>query len=240
MSAKHRLVLFLFEVYKSGYRENYDKTDKLMERLLGSFTMRQRFDLIPKLLDFPFTGSYEFQAPNPFDLLDLDKKLTKDWVKPIIPAKKIDALLEQGLLHHRGARQWAISTLGKLHSLELLTPQQNARFSEVLWDRVDDMGLPDQTCYFKFGFIYLPHPDDIDPVYLFKNYIRGASFHKESTEATASGDNVHWSELVRREAYTTTSDNTASILRDIIGARGIEWSDKDIKSIFQKIIQMLG
>ena len=159
-------------------------TDKLMYRLLDSFTVRQRFDLIPKLLDFPFTESYELHAPNPFDFLDLDEKLTEGWAKPAIPAERIGALLEQGLLPDKSARQWAIFTLGQLHFLDLLTQEQRKRFAAVLWAKLDDTGLPDQTYnrlyYYKFGFTDLPHPDEVNPLSLFRDYIRGASLSEES------------------------------------------------------------
>ena len=215
LSSKHRLLLFLLEVYKSPYRENYDGNNKLMYRLLDSFTVRQRFDLIPKLLDFPFTESYELHAPNPFDFLDLDEKLTEGWAKPAIPAERIGALLEQGLLPDKSARQWAIFTLGQLHFLDLLTQEQRKRFAAVLWAKLDDTGLPDQTYnrlyYYKFGFTDLPHPDEVSPLSLFRDYIRGASLSEEA------------------------------VCRNLVMARGrIEWSDEEIKSIFQKIVKCWG
>ena len=223
LSAKNRLISFLLKIYKSAYRENYDGIDKLTKRLLNAFTVRQRFDLIPKLLDFPFPQSYMLPPSNPFVFLDLDEKLTEDWAKPLIHAEKIEDLFKQGLSADRNARQWAIFTLGQLHLLNLLTPEQSERFAEVLWGKLDDIGLPDQIYdqghYYRFAFVDLPHPPDIDPISLFKNYILGASFYKESTGASAS-------------------DNAVSICRDIVRARRyLEWSDEEAKSIFQKIVK---
>ena len=211
LSSKHRILLFLLEVYKSPYPKNYNGTEKLMRRLLDSFTVRQRFDLIPKLLDFPFTESHEHYAPCPFDFLDLDEKMTEGWAKPTIPAERIDALLEQGLLSDQGARQWAVFTLGHLHFLSLLTQQQRERFADVLWDKLDDTGFPDQTYnrgyYYKFGFVDLPHPDNVNPLSLFRDYVRAASLSEES------------------------------VCRNLIAARErIEWSDEEIKSVFRRIV----
>ena len=182
-----------------------------MKRLLDSFTVRQRFDLIPKLLDFPFTESHEHYAPSPFDFLDLDEKMTEGWAKPTIPAEKIDALLEQGLLPDQGARQWAVFTLGHLHFLDLLNQKQRERFADVLWGKLDDTGFPDQIYnrgyYYKFGFVDLPHPDDVNPLSLFRDYIRGASLSEET------------------------------VCRNLVAARErIEWSDEEIKSIFRRIV----
>ena len=240
LSAKHRLISFLLEIYKLDYRENYDGTDKLIMRLLTAFTARQRFDMIPELLDSPFSGSYNFKNPNPFDFLGLDKKLTKGWAKPSIPAEKIEDLFKRGSSVDRDARQWAVFTLGQLYLLDLLTSEQSEQFAEVLWDRVDDTGLPDQTYYYRFAFLDLPHPRHVNPVSLFKDYVHGSSFHKDSAETEVSGENVHWFELVRREVYsgkTAVPDNTISICRDIIAAKDIKWSDEEIRSIFQRIVK---
>ena len=215
--SKHRLIDFLLKVWKSSYKENYDGIDKLMDRLLRSFTPRQRFGLIPTLLDFPFPESYISNPLNPFDFLHLDKELTKDWTKPVVSAEKIDSLLKKGLSVDQKVRQWAILTVDQLCLLDLLTPKEIARFTDVLWDKVDNTGLPDHTYYYRFAFINLPHPSKVNPVSLFKDYIHGVSFCKTSVAAS-------------------TSDNTISICRDIIRARRyIEWSDEEIKSIFQKI-----
>ena len=208
LSSKRRIFLFLLEVCKSPYRENYDGTERLMKRLLNSFKVRQRFGLIPELLDFPFTESHRHYAPNPFYFLDLDEKTTEGWVKPVIPAEKIDELLKQGVLADQRARQWAVFTLGHLHFLDLLTQGQRERFAEVLWDKLDDTDFPDQTYqghyYYKLD---LPHPDNVNPLSLFRDYIRGASLSEER------------------------------VCRNLIAARGrIEWSDEEIKSIFRRII----
>lgn len=249
LSAKHRLIHFLLEVYKSPYRENYDDTKTLMRRLMASFTMHQQLDLIPELLDFPFTRSYELIAPNPFDFLYIDKKPAEDWARPAIPAEKIDALLAQGLSADRSARQWAIFTLGHLHFLDLLTQDQRRRFADVLWNKLDDTGFPDQTYnqghFHRIAFAALPHPHDVNPVSLFKNYIFNAEFHKEPAKPTVSTENVHRAERIRRDIHSRNDtvrayDNTVSVFRDIVQAKDIEWSDEDIKSMFQKIVECWG
>ena len=149
--------------------------------------------------------------------------MTEDLAKPLIHAEKIEDLFEQGLSADRNARQWAIFTLGQLHLLGLLTPEQSERFAEVLWEKLDGTGLPDQIYdqgyYYRFAFVDLPHPPDIDPISLFKNYVLGASFYKEPAEEPASDDAV-------------------SICRDIIRARRyLKWFDEEIKSIFQEIVK---
>lgn len=207
LPSKRRIFLFLLEICKSPYRKNYDRTERLMKRLLSSFTVRQRFSLIPELLDFPFIESHEYYAPNPFGFLDLDEKMTENCPKPAIPAEKIDALLKQGLMLSQGARQWAFFTLGHLHFLGLLTQEQRKRFADLLWGKLDDTGFPNQGYYFRFSFADLPHPDNVDPLSLFRDYIRGASL----------------------------SDKI--VCQELITARGrIKWSDEEIKSIFQRIV----
>ncbi len=49
--SKEKLVDFLLEVYQSDYKKSYGGIRNLTERLLDAFSVRQRFDLIPKLIE---------------------------------------------------------------------------------------------------------------------------------------------------------------------------------------------
>ncbi len=216
--AKEKLLGFLLGVYQSEYRSNYGGIRKLTERLLNAFSVQQRFDLIPRLLDFPFIEEHEFI--NPLQCLELDKELTENWDKPTIPYEKIEALLEKASSDNSNTRKWAISILGTLHDLALLDDSQSTEFAEVLWSQVDQFGLPSQTVFYKFAFINLPHPPDIEPVTLFKNYIQDEQFP-----------------IQKDEKIPLTSGNIP-ICEEIIRARNyIEWSDEDIFEIFDRLIE---
>ena len=221
--AKYRLIHLLQRIYESDYVGNCEGVGNLTKRLLNSFSMSQRFELIPMLIDFSFLEDRDPLPPSPFRFLDIDEEATKKWSKPQIPPKKIDRLLEQGLSSNRNARQGAIFTLGLLFSLDLLTPEQGREYSKVLWHKVDSTGFPDQVYdrdyYHRHAFLLFPHPDDVDPASLLKNYILGNSFCEKSTESI-------------------DSDHTVSICSDIKGAtKYAKWSREELKLIFQKIVE---
>jgi len=221
--AKERLLDFLLGVYQSEYRSNYGGVSNLTGRLLRAFSVQERFYLIPRLLDFPVLGNLnpleESEFINPFQCLELDKGLTKIWDKPTISKEKIEALLDQVSSDNPNTRKWATFILGRLHDLALLTDSQSIEFAEAIWSQVDQFGLPSETVFYKSDFLNLPHPLDIEPITLFKNYIQNEPF----------------------PIYiigTPLTRGRIPICQDIISASNyIEWSDEDIFEIFDRLIE---
>ena len=224
LDAKEKLFGFLLGVYQSEYRGNYSRIRNLTEKLLMAFSVQQRFDLIPRLLDFPVLANLkpleEREFINPFQCLELNKEFTEKWDKPTFIKKKIEALLEQASSDNPNTRKWAATILGKLHDLALLNDSQSTEFAEVIWNQVDQFGLPSKTIFYKFAFIGLPHPPDIEPITLFKNYIQDEQFP-----------------IQKNEEIPLTSGNIP-ICEEIIRAKNyIEWSDEDIFEIFDRLIK---
>ena len=58
-----------------------------------------------------------------------------------------------------------------LHAVGLLDHAASQRFGDALWTRVDDIGLPSDTNYYRFAFLSLPHPTNVDPVERFIRYV---------------------------------------------------------------------
>ena len=222
--AKEKLLDFLLGVYQSEYRRNYTGISNLTKRLLIAFSAQEHFDLIPRLLDFPVLGNLtpleEREFINLFQFLNLDKELTNNWDKPTIPNKKIEALLDQTSSGNKNIRKWAATILVKLHDLELLGDNQSTKFAEVLWSQVDKFGLPSETDIYKFAFIDLPRPPNIEPITLFKNYIQDEQFP-----------------IQKDEGISLTNGNIP-ICEEIIRAKNyVEWSDEDIFEIFDRLIE---
>ena len=221
--AKEKLLDFLLGVYQSEYRSNYGGIRKLTERLLRGFSVQQRFDLIPRLLDFPVLGNLnpleENEFINPFQCLELDKELTENWDRPTIPNEKIEALLEKALSNDANVREWVMLILVYLHDLGLLNPDQTDRLTDVLWMRRDEFGLPSETDFYKSVFLDLPHPPNVEPEPLFKNYIQNEQFPIQQDGAPLTGGNIPiCEEIIRANNY-------------------IEWSDEDVCEIFDRLIE---
>lgn len=224
---KHKLIGFLFGVYKSDYKGNYDGIRHLTERLLGSFSVHERYDLIPSLLDFPILDShgpiFETEFVNPFQFLKFDKELITNWNKPVIPEAKIDILFDKAASELPNARKWAISTLVTLFSLGLLKQEQQKKFADILWIKVDNFGFPVSSNYYKFAYINLPHPANIAPVKLIKQFTLSQPFLVQKNIAEQG------IEFTRGEI---------SLCREIIGAsQYIEWFDEEINGFFNRLVE---
>ena len=100
--SRDRLFDFLLSVYQSDHRGKYGEIRNLTERLLSAYPAQQRYDLIPRLLEFPVVEtSGPIEASNfinPFQFLKLEKEWAKTWDKPIFPDEKVDVFLERE--HH--------------------------------------------------------------------------------------------------------------------------------------------
>jgi len=71
-----------------------------------------------------------------------------------------------------------------LHKLQLLDDAQSKNLAGAIWRVTDQYGLPDGTDFYKFAFLRLPHPEDIDPAQPFKNYIKSTPFPIQKTSKT--------------------------------------------------------
>ena len=217
---KRKLIDFLLEVYQSDYKQNYGGIQNLTKRLLDAFSVSQRFDLIPRLLDFPILsdiGGLGHEFKNPFQFLEMKRDLMI--VKPAISNEKLDVLFEKALSDNIDARKWAMWTLFRLHSWNLLESQRMSQFTETLWSQLDGYGLPSQTDFQRRTFLDLPHPEEVDPVSSFKKYI----YHE-------------WSLIQGDRTEDTVHIDKNRLCIETINAN-IEWSSEDVNFIFDHLIE---
>ena len=225
--SRDRLFDFLFGVYQSDHRGKYGEIRKLTERLLSAFPAQQRYDLIPRLLEFPVVESSDpIEARNfinPFHFLSLEIEWTETWDKPIIPDEKVNIFLERASSEHSYVRKWATHELGELHILGLLTDSQMDKFAESLWSNLGDFDLPTETDYYKFAFLEMPHPPSIEPILLFKNYVESEQFPVQKN---------------REDQRITFTGGDIPLCNDIDRAsKRIEWSEDDVNSILDRLVE---
>ena len=194
---------------------------------MSAYPAQQRFEMIPKLLEFPVVDSSDpIEARNfinPFQFLNLQREWTENWNKPILPDEKVNVFLEKASSDHFYVRKWALHVLGDLHFLGLLTRGQTDKFAEALWSILDDFGLPAETDSYKFNFLELPPSPNIAPIALFKNYIQSEQFPVQKT-------------LEDQSISFTRGD--IQLCDEIVGAsKRIEWSVDDIHSILDRLVE---
>ena len=137
----------------------------------------------------------------------------------------VDHLFRQAALDNSDRRRWAITSLVTLHKLQLLDDGQSKNLAGVIWHVTDQYGLPDGTDFYKFAFLRFPHPEDIDPAQLFKNYVKAAPFplqkNKQDKGVGITGGNI-------------------PIVHEIIGANGNGgniWTAEDATEILQRLLE---
>ena len=222
-NAKERLVDFLIGLYQSNDRGSYQGIKNLTERLLEALSVDQRIDLIPRLLDFPvlsnLDGLEELEYVNPFDLLSLERDSIS--VQPTLTDDKVELLLEKASCDDAGARKWVLSTLGRLHDLGLLGAEHRKQFADALWGQLNDDGLPSDTNYYRYQFLTLPHPAEVEPVALFKKYVRRTQFPIQTDPKTVT---------ITRGRENTLCDEIQ------LARRHLDWSDEDVHSIVDRLV----
>lgn len=227
--SKHRIFEFITSIYASPHKKNYRNVRNLTNRLIKSMSEEEQYMLAPNLLKIPFPENLnhlvEKEFPNPFLLLEIYKKPECAPALKIQP-ELIEFLLEQASLEDSYRRRWAITSLVKLYNLQLLDNVQNKTLAEAIWRRVDQQGLPDNTDFYKFSFLSLPHPEGINPVHLFKKYVESTSFPIQGEE----------------QGISLTQGNIP-IVDEIIGANRNDpsiWTKKDATEILKRLLEWWG
>ena len=224
-AARVRLLEWLLELYRSDRRSNYRGIRHLLPRLLDASPAVERIAMLPKLLQFPILADLnaieELEYLNPFEVLELPEEPQLGNVA--ISDTSLDGFFEAACASEPRVRKSAVSTLGTLQEIGLLEPETSQRFAEVLWSQVDECGLPSDTNYYKFAFLSLPHPAEVDPAECFTKYVRGARFpaQESQTQATIRFD----------------GGRGVSLCRDIRAATDMRWSDEDVRSIVSRLVR---
>ncbi|SEP87552.1 hypothetical protein [Nitrosomonas ureae] len=225
--SKDKLIKLLLRIYESDHKRIYSGIQNLTKRLMNSFTIQQRLNLIPILLDSPLPASLslgdELEFAHPFQFLDINTEDIKTWDKPLISEETVNVLFEKGVSTNTNERKWAINSLNKLHNLGFLDSKLSNKFAEILWYLRDSEGLPDRTNFYKFAFLNLPHPADVNPNTLFKNYVLSTTFpiQKNSTD----------------NGISFTLGEVAPCYEIIEASKFLSWSDKEINLLFNRMIE---
>lgn len=225
---KHRILSFITGIYASPNQTKYKNINYLLGRLISSLSEVEQYKLIPSLLNIPFPKGnnprQNVEYINPFLLLDISQK--PECALPlVIEHKQLGLLLNQASSSNTDSRDWAIASLMKLYELELLDDSQNTELAKAIWAIKDKHNLPENADFYKFAFLRLPHPADVEPSSLFKSYISSAHFpiqnKKEGKGIRITGGSI-------------------PIVHEIIGANANNnsfWSPKEAVEILLRLIK---
>ena len=120
-------------------------------------------------------------------------------------------------------RQAYITRLSVLFRYGLLSENQIISFADALWAVRDSSGFPDESIYSKFVFLILPHPNDVDPVELLRQYFSSTHIpFNESKKSTAFFGNVQ----ILNEIKGTTNEGVE-----------YDWRDDEIERLIDQIYE---
>ena len=221
--------------------------DKMMDRVLDSFHPSEIINIVDKILDFPIIANidFRFEYPNPIIKLLNHKNSLTDWQSATDLTEKIAYFLremgsddpkifENQDKHWKTAtkRDWCMRSLLFLHEIGKLTDADRHKFSDLIWSRRDSKTkLPDISRLFKSVFVFTPHPDAINPIKLFKNYVQSTSFPLKYNPNKSS---ISWgySDFEICNAILFAIDQ----LRSVAHKQIIIWNDKEIIGIILRLI----
>jgi len=242
---KLKILNFLKELYLSDAvnQSKYKGVDKLVQYLMQSFSLQEQYELIPELLKFPIIDNTDRRNPYPdiFAFLELEKLKQPNKIR--VEAKIIDNLISF-LPEDNPNRRIAISRLIALWNCDLLNKPQQNKFAKALWESVDKSGFPANTNYYYFAFIKFPHPNDVNPQELLRNYIKNTSLpiegKKEKCEGIGMGGNYH---IFNNIIGTVNTDIDYQWNKNDINelvANIIEWWNSDKEYLKQTVDRFIG
>lgn len=202
---------------KDSYR--YQGMDNLLSLLISSFSREEKTRLIPRLAkmaiakdrfgDCRFEPLYYIHDPSYLNV-DLSDVIAELLCRLGKDEKEDKAILYRLLL---------------LHKCNALSNEQQKDLAEKLWSKKDTSGFPVGTIFYRFAFLSFPHPNEIDPCLLLKEY-----FDKQSLP------------VVGKSSSVTFYGGHVPILKDLIGATNnavsFAWDDSTLNGICGKIISM--
>lgn len=233
---KVKVLDFLKKVYSCDYKRKFQGVFNLMKRFINSLSDRKQYELLDSFLDFKILSEVdEFEKrnfPDPFNFILINKDIINECERISINDSIIENLIEMSSsTTMTEGRNMAILRLEKLYVLNLLNDDQIKMFGQVLWNQIDeDTGFPKDTCFYKFSFLTLPHPDTIDPTTIFKDFIFNNSIPiqslKEDKGVSMSGGNI----IILYEIINGTKNR-------LINNKGICWSEEETLDILERLIE---
>ena len=232
--SKDKLLIFLKETYSSNHKLKYKGISNLVKRLLDSYSVAEQFKRLPKLLEFAIPNDpnviIRLEYPEPFDFIIVDKEYMAKCKVIQIEQSIIGFLLQKAGSIHPDERKRAIKRIATIQELNCLNNKQIKEFSDILWSQTEPTGFPNNTNFYKSAFLdFLPHPDNVNPVSLFKDYIAKEKFPIQKTKAengvSMTGGYIPFCYELVYATKTPLSD------------KGIDWSEQEACDIFARLLE---
>lgn len=154
------------KIFHSRNAIRYDSLDNLIHYLVASFSKEETTKLIPGFVGMSV-------APDRFDDCRLEPLhyAYKPKSLPVTLASTVDHLLDS-LGKNKNEDKVLLYRLTMLYQFGALTKKQQKQLADMLWEERDAYGFPSRTVFSRFAFLSFPHPLDVDPQALLREYFR--------------------------------------------------------------------
>jgi len=204
----------------------------LLNRFMNSINACEFYYFIPEILKIEYPGNLdalsEHEILNPF----LPRQVRRKNIAPpsdiIVPIDTIQHLIRMVESEDDKKRDWGAASLIGLYSLDLVPQESIDSMVHAIWCRRSEDGFPPLGNFRKFVFLELPHPSDVNPVPLFKEYLMNRGFPAQSDSSQqgvsmTGGDSSFSDEFIGSKERITWDDSELSVIFD----RLVDWWQKD-------------
>ena len=163
-------------IFQDKYSAYFEGLGHLLSSLISTFSQTEITGLIPRFAAMPIARDrfedcrleplFYVNAPVSFSLKSVGT-VADDLFERIGVNENDDKALFYRLLF--------------LYKCGALSKAQEHKLARALWSTVDDKGFPQRTIFNRFAFLSFPHPADINPQELLKDYFRTTSIPKAGT-----------------------------------------------------------
>lgn len=225
---------FINFIYSSPNKSYYNGCGNLTKRFFNTLSNNELESFLEDILKIPYPDDVTFRNErefvNPFTLFDHDNlEFSK---KPKISKKLISDISEEIKQNNNKKREWASTSLIALEKMGLLSKEQQSILGENLWGQTIGTGFPNLKRYYKFAYIKLPHPKNINPKKLLKTHIKKSVFPNqariEKQGGSSSGMSINGISI---------TNGYISLCDEIVGSNNlIKWTQKEYLSILNNLI----
>lgn len=169
---KANVLKLINTILSSDCRHKYFNVEKLIKRFVTSLLPNEIELFFPDILKLPIPKNIthlDDRLLAPFEYLKISKdlfsnnfKFDKALISPYYAAFNSDQVT---------IKKWGFITLARLYELGLLDGTELQKFTDLLWSRPKNDGLPYIPDYPQLCIVNLPHPPQKDPLKLLKREI---------------------------------------------------------------------
>lgn len=172
---------YVDRIFKSKDSVHYEGVNSLLASLIASFSNEQISHLIPTMAEMAvgFNRLDEYKL-EPFCYLE----------EPETYNIHVDAEVIESLFNRLGENDYndkaLVCRLMFLMRGGALNDEQQRRLMDMLWSKTDSYGFPAGTQYAKFAFLAMPHPQNVHPQALLKDYFSKTYLPKMGKDSSVS------------------------------------------------------